>query len=72
MQSLGGCILTFLESLVFMQFYLVRNCVKESFFYKSFTEKVMNWARPWRAGWNGERLKAENKHKVFAMAYGER
>lgn len=34
MQSLGGCILTFLESLIFMQFYLVRDCVKESVFIR--------------------------------------
>lgn len=35
MQSLGGCILTFLESLVFIQFDLVRDCVKESVFIRA-------------------------------------
>lgn len=55
------------ESDIYAILFSKRLCEGECF-YKSFTENVMNWARPWRAGWNGERLKAENKHKVFAMA----
>lgn len=54
----GDWILEFLGSLGFLQFYVVeslRLCDGECF-YKSFTEKMKNWARLWRADWHGERL----------------